>query len=163
MSNIAIHRDNENRPSLPARYTGRDWDPFRAMRELMRWEPFGEFAPSVAAFEGAVFAPAFEVKETKEGFVFRADVPGVKDADLDVKLTQNRLSVSGKRESEKTDKGDTYYTSERSYGSFTRSFTLPDGIDADKIKAELKEGVLTLSVPKKPDSLPKKIAVTSNK
>lgn len=67
---------------------------------------------------------------------------------------------SGKRESEKTEKGDTYYTSERSYGSFTRAFTLPEGVDPSHIKAELKEGVLTLSVPKKPESQPKKIAVT---
>jgi len=161
MSNIAIQRENGNQPALPARYLARDWDPFRAMRDLLRWEPLAEFAPSFAGFESAVFSPAFEVKETKEGFVFRADVPGVKDADLDVKLTQNRLTVSGKRESEKVEKGDTYYTSERSYGSFTRAFTLPDGVDADQIRAELKEGVLTLTVPKKPESQPKKISITN--
>jgi len=161
MSNIAVQRENGNQPLPPVRYSARDWDPFRAMRDLIRWEPFADLAPSFGAFESAVFSPAFEVKETKEGFVFRADVPGVKDADLDVKLTQNRLSVSGKRESEKTEKGDTFYTSERSYGSFTRSFTLPDGVDADKIRAELKEGVLTLSLPKKPESQPKKITVTN--
>jgi len=161
MSNIAVQRDNGNQPVVPARYTARDWDPFRTMRDLLRWEPFAELAPSFGALESAVFSPAFEVKETKEGFVFRADVPGVKDADLDVKLTQNRLSISGKRESEKTEKSDTFYTAERSYGSFTRSFTLPDGVDADKIRAELKDGVLTLSLPKKPESQAKKIAVTS--
>ena len=161
MSNIAIQRDNGNQPLPPARYTARDWDPFRAMRDLIRWEPFADLASSFGGLESSVFSPAFEVKETKEGFMFRADVPGVKDADLDVKLTQNRLSVSGKRESEKTEKGDTFYTTERSYGSFTRSFTLPDGVDADKIRAELKEGVLTLSVPKKPESQPKKITVTN--
>jgi len=161
MSNIAIQRDGGHQPGQPTRYSARDWDPFRAMRELIRWQPFGELAPSFSAFESAVFSPAFDVKETKEEFVFRADVPGVKDADLDVKLTQNRLSISGKRESEKTEKSDTFYTTERSYGSFTRSFTLPDGVDADKIRAELKEGVLTLSVPKKPESQPKKISVTN--
>ena len=161
MSNIAIQRDTANQPSQPSRYVARDWDPFRAMRELIHWHPFAELAPSFGAFESAAFAPAFDVKETKEEFVFRADVPGVKDADLDIKLTQNRLSVSGKRESEKTEKTDTFYATERSYGSFTRSFTLPDGVDADKIRAELKEGVLTLSIPKKPESQPKKIAVTN--
>jgi HSP20 family protein len=161
MSNIAIQRDNTNQPPLPTRFTARDWDPFRAMRDLIRWEPFADLAQSFGALESAVFSPAFEVKETKEGFTFRADVPGVKDADLDVKLTQNRLSISGKRESEKSEKGDTFYTSERSYGSFTRSFTLPDGVESDKIRAELKEGVLTLSIPKKPESQPKKIAITN--
>lgn len=93
--------------------------------------------------------------------MFRADVPGAEDSDLDVKLTQNRLSISGKRESEKSEKGDTFYTNERSYGSFTRSFTLPEGVDADKIRAELKEGVLTLSIPKRPEVQPKKIAVSN--
>ncbi|MEI9941894.1 MAG: HSP20 family small heat-shock protein [Pseudomonadota bacterium] len=161
MSNIAVHRENGNQPSLSARYSAREWDPFRAMRELVRWEPFGELSPSFRELQSAAFSPNFEVKETKDGFVFRADVPGVKDADLDVKLTQNRLSISGKRDSEKTEKGDTYFTSERSYGSFSRSFTLPDGVDVDQLKAELKEGVLTLSLPKKPESQPKKIAVTS--
>ena len=161
MSNIAVHRETGNQPSAVARYSARDWDPFRAMRDLMRWEPFADLAPSFRSLESAAFSPDFEVKETKDAFVFRADLPGVKDADLDVKLTQNRLSISGKRESEKTEKGDTYYTTERSYGSFTRSFTLPDGVDADQIKAELKEGVLTLSLPKKPESQAKKIAVTS--
>jgi len=161
MSNIAIHRENGNQPVVASRYAARDWDPFRAMRDLLRWEPFAELAPNFAAFESAAFSPAFDVKETKEAFVFRADVPGVKDADLDVKLTENRLSISGKRESEKTEKSDTFYATERSYGSFSRAFTLPDGVDADKIRAELKEGVLTLSVPKNPQSQPKKIAVTN--
>ena len=161
MSNIAVQRDNGNQPTALARFRAGEWDPFRAMRELVGWEPFSDLAPSFRALEGAAFSPDFEVKETKDAFVFRADVPGVKDADLDVKLAQNRLSISGKRESEKTEKGDTYYASERSYGSFTRAFTLPEGVDADHIKAELKEGVLTLSVPKKPESQPKKIAVTN--
>ena len=161
MSNIAIQREPSSQPAAPVRYQARDWDPFRAMRELMRWEPFGELTHSFRALDAAAFSPDFDVKETKEGFVFRADVPGIKDADLDVRLTQNRLSISGKRESEKEEKGDTFYTSERSYGSFTRAFTLPQGVDADKIKAELKEGVLTLMVPKKPEAQPKKIDVTS--
>jgi len=161
MSNIAIRQESSNQPLPPSRYSSRDWDPFRAMRNLMRWEPFAELAPSFSALENAAFSPDFEVKETKDAFLFRADVPGVKDADLDIKLTQNRLSVSGKRESEKTEKGDTFYATERSYGSFTRSFTLPDGVDADHIKAELKDGVLSLSLPKKPEVRPKKIDVTS--
>jgi HSP20 family protein len=91
---------------VPARQLMREWDPFRAMRELLRWEPFGEMAPTFRAFEGALFSPDFDVKETKEAFVFTADVPGVKEGDLDIRLTQNRLSISGKRESEKTEKGD---------------------------------------------------------
>lgn len=160
MATIAVQRETGPQGQLPAKI-GREWDPFRTMRELLRWEPFAEMMPSYRALEGAAFAPDFEVKETKESFVFTADLPGVKEGDLDIRLTQNRLSISGKRESEKTEKGDQYYTTERSYGSFTRAFTLPEGVDADKIRAELKSGVLTLVIPKKPEVMPKKIDVTS--
>jgi HSP20 family protein len=101
------------------------------------------------------------VKETKESFVFTADLPGVAEKDLQVQLSDNRLSISGKRESEKTEQNETYYASERSYGSFTRSFVLPEGIDADKAHAQLKNGVLSVAVPKRPEAQPRKISVTS--
>ena len=161
MGSITVQKETGPQAPVPARQLTREWDPFRAMRELLHWEPFVEMAPSFRAFEGTAFSPHFDVKETKEGFVFTADVPGVKEGDLDIRLTQNRLSISGKRESEKTEKGDQFYATERSYGSFTRAFTLPDGVQADKINAELKGGVLTLMIPKKPEAQPKKIEVTS--
>jgi HSP20 family protein len=157
MANIAVQKENGGKP-VPAA-PAREWDPFRMMRELMRWDPFSEMTP-IAGEEA--FAPAFEVKETKEAFVFKADLPGIQEKDLEVKLTQNRLSVSGKREQEKSEKGDTYYTYERTYGSFARAFTLPEGVDGENIKAELKEGVLTLTLPKRPELQPKKIAVKSS-
>ena len=157
MPNI-IRRATEEHP-MPA---VRDRDPFTWMRDLMRWDPFREMAPAwpVAGRE-LTFAPAFEVKENAEAFLFKADLPGVKDKDVEVKLTGNRLSVSGKRDEEKQDKSDTYYTYERSYGSFLRTFTLPEGIDAEHISAELKEGVLTIAVPKKAAAQPKTVAVKS--
>lgn len=151
------------RPSpgnVPALHQQAAWDPFRSMRDLFRWDPFAQLAawpPSSAAN----FAPDFEVKETKEGFMFTADLPGVAEKDLQVQVSDNRLSVSGKRESEKTEQSETYYASERSYGSFTRSFMLPEGIDADKAYAQLKNGVLTIQVPKRPEAQPRKIAVQS--
>lgn len=74
-------------------------------------------------------------------------------------MTGNRLNVSGKREDEKEEKTDRYYTYERNYGSFTRSFTLPDGADVDKLRASLDQGVLTITIPKRPEVQPKKIAV----
>jgi HSP20 family protein len=157
---IAIQKDSGAKAQVPARRIARDWDPFRTMRELLRWDPFGEMTAAVPAFE-ARFAPDFDVKETKESFVFTADIPGVAEKDLQVELSGNRLSVSGKRESEKTEQGDTYYTTERSYGSFLRSFTLPEGVDADKVRAELKSGVLNLTLPKKPEAQAKKISVSS--
>ena len=160
MANVAVQRETSPQGQVPAK-VGREWDPFRAMRELMGWEPFPGTMTGYRAFENAAFSPDFEVKETKEAFVFTADMPGVKEGDIDVRLTQNRLTVSGKRESEKTEKGDQYYTTERSYGSFTRAFTLPEGIESAKTYAELKQGVLTLVVPKKPEVLAKKIDVAA--
>jgi HSP20 family protein len=76
-------------------------------------------------------------------------------------MTGNRLTISGKREAEKEDKGETFYTYERSYGSFTRAFTLPDQTDADHVKAELKNGELTVVVPKTPAAVAKKIQVAT--
>ena len=160
MASVAVTKETGPQGQVPAKVS-REWDPFRAMRELMGWEPFPSMASGYRAFEGAAFSPDFEVKETKEAFVFTADMPGIKESDIDVRLTQNRLTISGKRESEETEKGDQYYTTERSYGSFTRAFTLPEGIESAKTNAELKQGVLTLVIPKKPEVLPKKIDVTT--
>lgn len=157
MSNITVQKGNGDRP---VSIFSAERDPWRALRDWMRWDPFGEMVPSVLS-EPSGFAPAFEVKETKEGFVFSADVPGIKESDLDVRLTQNRLTISGKRESEKQDKNDTYYTYERSFGSFTRTFTLPDGVNTDQVKADVKNGVLTVELPKRPELQPKKVAVKS--
>lgn len=162
---ITVRKENPNRP-VPAAARGPsaeapiapEWEPMRMMRTLLNWDPFREMAPYFNE-DRYGFAPAFEVKETKDAFVFKADLPGVKEQDLEVTISGNRLNVSGKRESEKEDKGDRYYTYERSYGSFTRSFTLPDGADGEKILAALDNGVLTLNVPKKPELQAKKIDV----
>ena len=157
MANIQVQKEVA-RPAPPT--IARGWDPFRTMRELLRWDPFSEFAPTLATEEMG-FEPAFEVKETPNAYVFRADLPGMKSEDLDVKLAQNRLTVSGKREAEKREKTDTYYTYERSYGHFMRSFTLPEGVESDKVDADLKDGVLTLTLPKKPEVQPRQVQVKS--
>ncbi len=124
----------------------------------MHWDPFQRMAPSWPEEQSARFAPDFEVKETKEGFLFKADVPGVKEKDLEITMTGDRLTITGKREAEMEERTDTYYACERSYGSFTRSFTLPDGTGGgDRIRAELNQGVLTLLLPKKPELQPRRI------
>jgi HSP20 family protein len=136
------------------------WDPFRVMRDVFRFDPFRELeAVAGVGGEYGLFAPSFDVKENKEGYVFRADLPGVREEDLEISLTGNHLAISGKREQEKHEQGDTYYASERSYGSFSRAFTLPDGTDGENVKAELKNGVLQVIVPKKPEVQPRKITI----
>ncbi|MEW6434688.1 MAG: Hsp20/alpha crystallin family protein [Myxococcota bacterium] len=141
------------------------WDPFREMQSLLRFDPFREMRPFFGNFASPeiTFNPAFEVKETKDAFIFKADIPGVKESDLDVSITGDRLLISGKREEEKKEENETLYTWERTYGSFTRSFMLPQGIDQEHIRAELKEGVLTLVLPKLAEAQPRKIAVKSEK
>ena len=96
-----------------------------------------------------------------ENVTFKADMPGVRQSDVEVTVTGNRLSVAGKREAEKEDKTDTYYSYERSYGEFTRSFTMPDGVDMNSLQANLGDGVLTLTIRKTPEAQPKKIEVQS--
>jgi HSP20 family protein len=134
---------------------------FPSMRDLLRWDPFREMAPLWNRFErgAAEWMPSFEVRETQDSYVFKADLPGVKKEDVDVSLRGNRLQISGKRESEKENKDDTYYTYERSYGSFTRAFTLPAEIDAEHVHSELKDGVLTLAIPKKAAAQARKIPI----
>ena len=135
------------------------WDPFRVMRDVLRWDPFRELEAAAGGDYG-LFAPSFDVKENKEGYVFRADLPGVRDEDLEISLTGNRLAISGKREAEKHEQGDTYYASERTYGSFSRSFTLPEQADAAHIKAEMKNGELTIVVPKTSAAVAKKVPIS---
>jgi HSP20 family protein len=161
MPNITVQKSTSTEPQGPAPQRG--WDPFRSMRDLMRWDatrwdPFAEIVPRIA-FEGQEFLPAFDVKETPEAFLINADMPGIKQEELDVKVTDNRLTIEGKREAEKTEKGEHYYASERSFGSFARSFTLPQGVQADKIEAKLTNGVLSIQIPKKPEAQPKRISV----
>jgi HSP20 family protein len=156
MSNIAVRKENGN--VQPQQQTVREWEPGRMIRQFFGWDPFSEMTPFVTD-ERYAFAPAFEVKETKDGYEFKADMPGVKQEDLDVNITGNRLTIAGKREAEKREQTDRYYTFERSYGSFTRAFTLPDGVDTAAIHADLRDGVLTLAVPKKPEVQPKRIQV----
>jgi HSP20 family protein len=152
------------KPSSMALSPVSSWEPFRILREMMVQDPFRELAwPSLAESTAPMaFSPSFEIKENGEGYYFRADVPGVRESDLEVSVQGNRVSVTGKRESEKTDERDKYYVYERSYGSFTRSFTLPDGVELDKAKAELKDGVLTLFMPRKAALQSKKLHVTKS-
>ena len=155
MSNIAIRKQAGDRPAAISPPSA-SWDPWQSMRTLLAWDPFREMSPFAFEERTEVFSPAFDVKETKDAYLFKADLPGIQEKDLEVTMTGNRLSVSGKREEEKEDKQARYYSYERSYGSFTRSFTLPEGVDVENLRASLDQGVLTVTVPKRPEVQPKK-------
>ena len=125
--------------------------PFGLARDLLGWDPFNYERPA------STFAPSFEVKETAEAFVVRADLPGVKDADLDVSVHNGVLSVSGSRAAEQRQEGDSFYVYERQFGSFSRSFALPDVADPEQVEARLEQGVLLLTIGKKVQAKPRKI------
>ena len=142
------HRDSSN-----TNHVTRYRDPFAMARELLSWDPF---------FTGrtpSAFAPAFEVKETPETFVLKADLPGVSEADLDIAVHNNVLSVTGSRAAEERKDGEAYALYERQFGSFTRSFQLPELADGERIEAKLEHGVLTLTIGKRAEARPRKIAL----
>ena len=135
-----------------------EWDPFRMMREMLRWDPF-RAAGLMPQLERDMWMPHFEVRENGSSIRLIADVPGVKREDLDISITGNRLVVSGRREAEQRHKDENVLAWERQFGQFTRSFTLPDNVDADHITSELREGVLTIVAPLKAGAHARKITV----
>jgi len=127
------------------------WDFFRSDRvQEMLPGPWREQ-------EKVAIAPPFDVGETKDKYILTAHLPGFKEQELDIIVSGNRLIISGRRCAEDVDDGA--YHLERTYGSFTRGFTLPEGTNADRIEAELKEGVLSLRVPKALDARSRRIAI----
>jgi HSP20 family protein len=148
-----IRRDNRE---LARRHGGATLDPFRIMDALLGGDAFGAFD----SWSGPrAFAPSFEVRETKDAYVFKADVPGVPEKDIAVHMTGNILTVSGERKQEGTQEGERTFALERAYGQFSRSFSLPDGTDAEHVTADVKDGVLAIRVPKKPEVQARRIQV----
>lgn len=105
------------------------------------------------------FAPAVDVEETADKFVIHADMPGLKEKDIEVSFEDGVLTLSGKREWNQERKEDGYRVRERGHGSFHRQFRLSPRIDNDKIDASYKNGVLIVSLPKRPEVKPRQIAV----
>ncbi|HVV86467.1 MAG TPA: Hsp20/alpha crystallin family protein [Kofleriaceae bacterium] len=140
------------RENTPTRYR----DHWSLARDLFGWDPFNEARPAVT------FAPAFEVKETADQFVVKADLPGVKEENLDVSLHNGVLSIAGARTAEERKENESYFLYERQFGSFSRSFALPDTADPEKIQAKLEHGELTLTIGKRVEAKPRKIQFTKS-
>jgi HSP20 family protein len=161
---LSVERNGKSRPTRNesvAHYQA--WDPFTLARDLLRWDPYREGGSVLSRpLSGRAimrFAPSFEVKEREDAFVLSADLPGLRDEDVQVTLHGNVLTVSGTRSAEDRKEGETYYLYERQYGTFSRSFTLPDSANGDSISADLSAGVLTLVIPKKEETKPRKISI----
>jgi len=153
--------------NLIRRLNGRDlgssvtWDPFQVMRDMLRWDAFHEDGSAPQASR-QTYTPSFDVRESKEAYHFQADLPGLKEKDLEITFNANQLTIAGRREEEKREDSDRYHTVERWYGTFARTFSLPQGVDAEHVTAELKDGVLRVVVPKRPEVQPRKISISIN-
>jgi HSP20 family protein len=105
------------------------------------------------------WVPAMDLLETADHFVLRADLPGMTQDDVKIELEDSTLTVSGERKSEHEDKQEGYYRVERAFGSFSRSLTLPKGINADAVTASFDNGVLEIRVPKPEERKPRRISI----
>jgi HSP20 family protein len=142
---------------------------------LVRWEPvritslqsemnrlFNTFFDTPTTGNGSTtrrWIPAMDLVETEDDFVLKADLPGLKEEDVNIEVEENVLTVSGERKSEHEDKREGYVRVERSYGSFRRSLTLPKGVDAEAVTANFDNGVLEVHIPKPEERKPRRVAI----
>jgi HSP20 family protein len=145
---------------------------------LIRWEPVAElntiqnemnrlfntfFDPSAPTGRGngttRRWLPPMDLVETADHYVLRADLPGLSDGDVNVQLEDSVLTISGERKAEHKDQQEGYYRLERAFGAFSRSLTLPDGVDPDGVQAHFDRGVLEIRVPKPEQKKPKTVQI----
>jgi HSP20 family protein len=145
------------------------------MTVLTRWDPFREFATlqdrmnrlfhdsygegREEALTTSSFAPAVDVYEDEHNVTLKIEVPGIDEKDIDVRIENNTLIVHGERKFEKDEKEENFRRVERQYGSFTRTFTLPNTIDPEQVNANYEKGVLKIKLAKKAEAKPKQIKV----
>ncbi len=156
-------QERSERSSVP-----QEWRPFETLRrEVDRlFDDFGQgfwrspFRRSLAELEplwsrkltwGAA-APAVDIVESDKAYEITVELPGMDEKNIDVKIVNGGLKIKGEKKEEKEEKEKDYYLSERRYGSFERYFSLPEGVDTDKIEANFKKGVLTVTLPKKAEA-----------
>jgi HSP20 family protein len=127
------------------------WEPFTGMDEMFNRFPgfFGRWPRFAAETEKQLdWAPSVDISETGEEFLIRASLPAVRKEEVKVTIEDGMLTLSGERRRQEEDKGEKFHKVETWYGSFSRSFALPDAVDQAAIRAESKDGVLTIHVPK---------------
>ncbi|HVB28475.1 MAG TPA: Hsp20/alpha crystallin family protein [Terriglobia bacterium] len=144
---------------------------------IVRWEPFRDvvttqdrfnriFSETLARAFGneepssRAWMPPVDIYETDDNLVLKAELPGINPNDVEVRVEDNTLYLKGERKVEKEAKEENLHRVERSYGAFSRTFALPGSIDADKVEAKYKDGVLTLTMPKREEAKPKTIKIS---
>jgi HSP20 family protein len=164
MANQVTTRSDGGR--LVSRYA----DPFQALRSEMD-RLFEDFFGGTVGFPRNLpslpaeraLTPRLDVKENEKEIVVQADLPGIDEKDINLTLQNGILSLTGEKKSERDEKRENYHLMERSYGSFQRSIRLPEGIDEDRVQARFDKGVLTVTLPKRPElaKAQKKIEIKS--
>ena len=144
------------------------------MTVLTRWDPFREFSTlqdrmnrlfrdsygdREEALNTSTFAPPVDVYEDEHNVTLKIEVPGIDEKDIDVRVENNTLTVHGERRFEKEEKEENFRRVERQYGSFTRSFTLPNTVSTENIQANYEKGILKIQLAKKAEAKPKQIKV----
>jgi HSP20 family protein len=134
-------------------------DPFRELANF--FENFSEVSPTSAKDQLAfgTFVPPVDVYEDEHNLVLKLEVPGINEEDLKVSLENNTLTVTGERKFEKEEKEENFHRIERRYGSFTRTFRLPNTVDSEKVEAGYDKGILKLTLAKKAEAKPKQIKI----
>jgi HSP20 family protein len=141
------------------------YDPFRDLRTLQE-EVNRLFSTNLTRTFGdeglgrGAWSPSVDIYENKEQIVLEAELPGMKQEDFDLSIENNVITLRGERRLEKTEESDTYHRVERSYGAFTRSFTLPQTVSAEGASAEYSNGVLRVALPKREEAKARRIEVT---
>jgi HSP20 family protein len=140
------------------------WDPFRDIVTLR--DKMNRLFEDVVTHRGedkdlisSSWAPAVDIYEDENQLVLSAEVPGIDEKDVEIKIEDSMLIIQGERKMEKETKEENYHRIERAYGSFYRSFQLPNYIDQEKIHAEHENGVLKITMPKKPELKPRKVRI----
>ena len=142
------------------------WDPFRDLNLLQDRmnRLFDDAGRGWGADEPAAtttWSPAVDIFETEGEIIVKAELPGMERKDISLHLENNVLSLRGERKFEKETKDENYHRIERSYGAFSRSFSIPATVDDEKIRAEYKDGVLNIVLPKKEQARPKQITIAA--
>ena len=141
------------------------------MAFLNRWDPFTEIARLQDEVgrqflggerRGGSFSPAVDIYEDKEAIYLKAELPGVKPEEVNIHVENNILTLTGERKLEKSEDREGYHRIERTYGTFTRSFALPNNVSFEGVEADMAHGILSVKVPKKAEAQPKKITVRSS-
>jgi HSP20 family protein len=136
------------------------WEPFREIEDLFRQYPPGVLSGLMRGNrEPSVWRPVADIIENDQEYLVKAELPGVRKEDVRIALQDGVLTISGERKVEEEQTGENSIRVERFYGSFSRSFALPDNVDTDDVRAESKDGVLLVHIPKKAPSKPQPITI----